>query len=50
MKKSLLSAAIVTAGIIVAPGVQAALAANAVLEFGPQTFTCPYGLGTPQIV
>ena len=47
MDKMLIFAAVATAGMAATPGAQAALAADAQLLMDPQTFTCPYGLGTP---
>ena len=47
MNKTLIFAAVATAGMAVAPGAQAALAADAQLLMEPQAFTCPYDLGTP---
>ena len=46
MKKTLIFAAIATAGMVAAPSAQATLAADAQLLMGPQTGFCSYGLGT----
>ena len=47
MNKTLISAALATAGIIAAPSANAALAADAVLLMGDQSYGCNYDLGTP---
>lgn len=46
MKKSLLFAAVATAGVIAAPNAQASLAVDANLNMGAQTGFCSYDLGT----
>ena len=46
MKKTLIFGAIATAGMIAAPSAQAALAADANLNMGPQTGFCAYDIGT----
>ena len=46
MKKSLLFAAVATAGVIAAPSAQASLAADANLNMGAQTGVCAYDMGT----
>jgi len=46
MKKTLIFAAIATAGMIAAPSAQAAMATDAVLTLGPQDGFCDFGLGT----
>ena len=46
MKKTLIFAAVATAGMIAAPSAQAALAAGSGLMMAPQTGFCSFGLGT----
>ena len=46
MKKTLIFAAVATAGAIAAPSAHAALAADAQLLMGPQTGFCSFDLGT----
>ena len=46
MKKTLIFAAVATAGMIAAPSAQAALAADAQLLMGPQDGFCDFDLGT----
>ena len=47
MKKTLIFAAVATAGMIAAPSAQASLLAGSSLLMGPQTLGCNYDLGTP---